>query len=81
MKINKRQIVFLSLALVVCIAVYLNWRFLNNVDDGIESMTATNGTDASNGEAEEHKVLGQAQQRVGHNRATNTRTFPEFRSY
>jgi stage III sporulation protein AH len=61
MKINKRQIVFLSLALVVCIAVYLNWRFLNNVDGGTTSMTVNNSSNAEKEDAEEHKVLGQAQ--------------------
>ena len=28
MKINKKQIVMLTLSLIVCVAVYLNWRFL-----------------------------------------------------
>ncbi len=60
MKINKRQIVFLSLALVVCIAVYLNWRFLNNVDldDGMISVDTGNVSDSGE---EDGKTLGQAQ--------------------
>lgn len=59
MKVNKKQIVFLSLALVVCIAVYLNWRFLNNVDlDGTGGIVAA---DSNNTEGEGDKTLGQAQ--------------------
>ncbi|MBQ8894245.1 MAG: SpoIIIAH-like family protein [Clostridia bacterium] len=60
MKINKRQIVFLSLALVVCIAVYLNWRFLDNVelDNSMVSVDAGNSGGSSE---EEGKTLGQAQ--------------------
>ncbi len=59
MKINKRQIVFLSLALVVCIAVYLNWRFLNNVDMDESMVPVENGAVQEN--VEEGKTLGQAQ--------------------
>ncbi len=55
MKINKKQIVFLSLALVVCIAVYLNWRYLDQVDlINPESVTV----DAENDEV---KMLGEAE--------------------
>lgn len=59
MKINKRQIVFLTLALVVCIAVYLNWRFLDNVDlnDNLISVDGTTDSEGDEGE----KTLGQAQ--------------------
>ena len=57
MKVNKRQIVFLSMALVVCIAVYLNWRYLDRVELPGDSMVSANGTE----ESEEGKTLGQAQ--------------------
>ncbi len=59
MKINKRQIVFLTLAFVVCIAVYLNWRFLDNVDLD-NTLVSVDGTNTSE-EKEEGKTLGQAQ--------------------
>ncbi len=62
MKINKRQIVFLTLALVVCVAVYLNWRFLDQVDltgDGMVSVETGNTDNEESGE--EEKTLGQAQ--------------------
>lgn len=58
MKINKKQIVFLSLALVVCIAVYLNWRFLDTVTPGESDMIAVEGEAVSGGG---NKTLGQAQ--------------------
>ncbi|PWM38716.1 MAG: hypothetical protein DBX52_06500 [Clostridiales bacterium] len=63
MKINKKQIVFLSLALVVCIAVYLNWRFLNNVDLDGNGSVVVNNNENQNGETNEEggKTLGQAQ--------------------
>ncbi len=62
MKINKKQIVFLSLALVVCIAVYLNWRFLDTVDLDGGNLISVGGTpDKEKNEAEEGKTLGQAQ--------------------
>ncbi len=60
MKINKRQIVFLSLALVVCIAVYLNWRFLDNVDLG-EGMVSVDAEKMNESDEEGGKTLGQAQ--------------------
>ena len=59
MKINKRQIVFLTLALVVCIAVYLNWRFLDNVELNDNLLSVENGS--VNEDNEEGKTLGQAQ--------------------
>ncbi len=62
MKMNKRQIVFLSLALVVCIAVFLNWRFLNNVDSKGENEIMVDSTGVSKkDEGDEQKILGQAQ--------------------
>lgn len=58
MKINKKQIVFLTLALAVCIAVYLNWRFLDNVDiNGADIVSVDAGEETQ----EEGKTLGQAQ--------------------
>lgn len=59
MKINKKQIVFLSLALVVCIAVYLNWRYLDHIDLGQGDMVAVDGDSSQTGE--ESKKLGQAE--------------------
>lgn len=59
MKINKKQIVFLSLALVVCIAVYLNWRYLDHIDLGEGNMVAVDTN--SNKNQEEEKNLGQAE--------------------
>lgn len=58
MKINKKQIVFLSLALVVCIAVYLNWRYLDHIDIGEDNMVAV---DSESGQQDEGKKLGQAE--------------------
>ncbi len=55
MKINKKQIVFLSLALVVCIAVYLNWRFLDRVD-----LTKPDAVTVDK-ENEDEKMLGEAE--------------------
>jgi stage III sporulation protein AH len=59
MKINKKQLVFLSLALVVCVAVYLNWRYLDNVDINGDQNIVSVGTEKE--ESENGKVLGQAQ--------------------
>ncbi len=59
MKINKKQIVFLSMALVVCIAVYLNWRFLDHVSLNDNGMVSVDGTGTQ--EEEDGKTLGQAQ--------------------
>lgn len=58
MKIDKKQIVFLTLALVVCIAVYLNWRFLDNVDLD-NSMVSVDSVNEA--EEKDEKTLGQAQ--------------------
>lgn len=60
MKINKKQIVFLSLALVVCIAVYLNWRYLDHIDIGQGNMIAVDGDSALKSDDGEKK-LGQAE--------------------
>ncbi len=57
MKVNKRQIVFLSMALVVCVAVYLNWRYLDRVELPSDDIVSVDST----GESEEGKTLGQAQ--------------------
>ena len=60
MKINKKQIVFLALSLVVCIAVYLNWRYLDNVDINSENNIVSVGKE-NESEDGDGKVLGQAQ--------------------
>ncbi len=60
MKINKKQIVFLSLALVVCIAVYLNWRYLDHIDLGQGELIAVDGDSAAK-EDDGGKKLGQAE--------------------
>lgn len=60
MKINKKQIVFLSLSLVVCIAVYLNWRYLDNVNIGNKNEIISVGNESGD-ESKDGKVLGQAQ--------------------
>lgn len=57
MKINKKQIVFLSLALVVCIAVYLNWRYLDQVDLVNPDTIAVEKENKDDGE----KMLGEAE--------------------
>ena len=54
MKINKRQIVFLTLAFAVCIAVYLNWRFLDPVSTEVKNPSTEEV-------GSENKTLGQAQ--------------------
>ncbi len=62
MKVNKRQIVFLSLALVVCVAVFLNWKFLNQIEGEGEGSLIIDSTETSaDQEAEGDKTLGQAQ--------------------
>ena len=60
MKINKKQLVFLTLSLVVCIAVYLNWRYLDNIDinGGNNVVSVGNENKSEDGDG---KVLGQAQ--------------------
>lgn len=61
MKVNKKQIVMLALSLVVCVAVYLNWRFLQT--DTTNEMTVS-GTEVTEGEQVqegENKTLGEAQ--------------------
>ena len=57
MKINKKQIVFLSLALVVCIAVYLNWRYLDHIDLGEGNMVAV---DTNSNKNQEETVMKEA---------------------
>ncbi len=66
MKVNKKQIVMLTLSLVVCVAVYLNWRFLQS--DDINNIAQTNSellteqqTESDSLESEEGKTLGEAQ--------------------
>ncbi len=68
MKVNKKQIIMLALSLVVCVAVYLNWRFLqsdtlNNITqtgaDVVEQQTSPETENTT--EKEEGKTLGEAQ--------------------
>ena len=66
MKVNKKQIVMLTLSLVVCVAVYLNWKFLQT--DDINNITQTNSDVSSEQDAQQDEVesddkktLGEAQ--------------------
>lgn len=63
MKINKKQIIMLTLSLVVCFAVYLNWRFLQVSDNGGDAVTEKVSSEQEQTEdgTEEDKVLGEAQ--------------------
>ncbi len=69
MKINKKQIVMLALSLVVCVAVYLNWRFLQSGEqptgDTVETSAVSDGEQSEQkepqDEGEEGKTLGEAQ--------------------
>lgn len=69
MKINKKQIVMLALSLVVCVAVYLNWRFLQSgeqpMGDTVETSAVSDGEQSEQkepqDEGEEGKTLGEAQ--------------------
>lgn len=60
MKINKKQIVMLALSLVVCLAVYLNWRFLQTEQPNISETKAEAQTQEENKE-DNTKTLGEAQ--------------------
>lgn len=63
MKVNKKQLVMLALSLVVCVAVYLNWKFLQS--DTIQKVTPTDAEvtqgDTEQSEDEQQKTLGEAQ--------------------
>ncbi len=66
MKVNKKQIVMLTLSLVVCVAVYLNWRFLqtddiNNIAQTNSDVSALEQSENDNSETENGKTLGEAQ--------------------
>ena len=60
MKVNKKQIVMLVLALVVCVAGYLNWKFIqtDTIDNEISASSENNEQVI---EGEEVKKLGEAQ--------------------
>lgn len=58
MKVNKKQLIMLSLSLVVCAAVYLNWHFLQS--ENIDS-TKTSTEEPMNGTKDNTKTLGEAQ--------------------
>ncbi len=64
MKINKKQIIMLCLSLIVCVAVFLNWKLLQGGEyTNIQtSMDAQNETQEENKtDTENTKTLGQAQ--------------------
>jgi len=60
MKVNKKQIVMLVLSLIVCVAVYLNWKFIqtDTIDDNV---SVSNENPEQGTEGEEVKKLGEAQ--------------------
>ena len=53
MKVKKSQIIILALTVIVCVAVYLNWKFVKVDDTLTGAQTSTEQTD--------EKVLGQAE--------------------
>ena len=72
MKINKKQIVMLTLSLIVCVAVYLNWRFLQGGEYDNVTETSATGEVTETGESSDNteenkeddgnkKTLGEAQ--------------------
>lgn len=63
MKINKKQIVMLTLSLVVCIAVYLNWRFLQTEEQSLDKIAVSADVDSENleNDSDNEKTLGEAQ--------------------
>lgn len=74
MKINKKQIVMLTLSLIVCVAVYLNWRFLQGGEYNNIKETSVSGENSENQnpdsesennkkdkDEENKKLLGEAQ--------------------
>lgn len=65
MKVNKKQLVMLGLSLVVCAAVYINWRFLQTEDlkDTTQTSAEVNEQQAedSTEQQSEQKTLGEAQ--------------------
>lgn len=73
MKINKKQIIMLTLSLIVCVAVYLNWRFLQGgeYNSNITETSATGENSEENNTEQnpeenksddgQKKTLGEAQ--------------------
>lgn len=64
MKINKKQIVMLTLSLVVCVAVFLNWKFLNGGEyNNIHNSEETSAENKQNVDEskDDTKTLGEAQ--------------------
>lgn len=60
MKVNKKQIVMLVLSLVVCVAVFLNWKFLQA--DNVSEDVGVSNEDISEEQPEsDGKKLGEAQ--------------------
>ena len=54
MKINKKQIVMLTLSLIVCVAVYLNWRFLQGGEYDNVTETSATGEVTETGESSDN---------------------------
>ena len=62
MKINKKQMVMLCLSLVVCLAVFLNWKLLQDVEyENIQTSNEQQQTEDNVSDSENTKTLGQAQ--------------------
>ena len=63
MKINKKQIIMLSLSLVVCLAVFLNWRLIEQNELAQDQVSEVqNDVDNTKTESEQdNKILGEAQ--------------------
>ena len=61
MKVNKKQIVMRALSLVVCVAVFLNWKFLqtDSITDDVSVSNEQSNDEQTDGE--EVKKLGEAQ--------------------
>ena len=59
MKINKKQIVMLGLSLVLCFAVFLNWKLIQNEENSIIEQTGNEQNETV--DQTNDKVLGQAQ--------------------
>ena len=61
MKVNKKQLVMLGLSLVVCAAVYLNWRFIQSDNKAPEAETSTDQLENITEQESNGKTLGEAQ--------------------
>lgn len=64
MKVNKKQLVMLALSLIVCVAVYLNWRFIQTdtlLDATDTNAEATEQEQTNDSNENDEKTLGEAQ--------------------